>query len=351
METGNLLEFKITAIKQETPLAKTYELQLLNRPALQHKPGQFLTVIIETEKQEVRRSYSILSLPGETPKITVKKVDNGLLSRFILQHWKVGTIFKSLPPAGRFTAEPQHLIPRDIFFFAAGSGIVPILPQIKLLLDAEPQSTIHLIYSNHHEEDALFLQEIDTLTLNYSSFNLIHLFSDPIYRLANFGRLNNSLAEAIITRSLKYDKTQAIFLLCGPFAYMRMLIFTIGLMGFNKSNIRKENYLPEVMSAAYVLHAPFPGRDIIIEAYGQRWPIAVPSGTTILNAALKQGLSLPYSCNGGVCGNCAAICKSGKVFMGVNEVLTNNDLQQGWVLTCTGYPETDNTVIRFPTEQ
>lgn len=351
MDTGSLLQFRIISIKQETSLAKTYQLQLLNRDELNFKPGQFLTFIIETEKQEVRRSYSIVSLPGEPIRITVKKVENGLLSRYILQYWEVGTIVKSLAPAGRFTLESQTDIPRDIFCFAAGSGIIPILPQIRALLVREPQSKIHLIYSNRNEADALFLDEIDSLATENPSLNLINLFSTPHYRTKEFGRLSNISTEALINKILKHDKNDAVFLLCGPFAYMRMLIFTIGLMDFKKENIRKENYLPEVMRSAHVLHQTFPEREIVIEIYGKKLSLSVPSGSSILNAALKQGLNLPYSCNGGVCGNCAAICKTGKVYMSVNEVLMDADLQQGWVLTCTGFPETENTVIHFPTEQ
>src|SRR5687767_13556063 len=126
MDKEHFLHFKIISVKQETPLAKTFRLELLNKASLNFKPGQFLTFIIHTEKQELRRSYSILSLPSEPLEVTVKKVENGLISRYILQHWKEGEIIYSLPPAGRFTVEAKKQVERDIFCFAAGSGIVPI---------------------------------------------------------------------------------------------------------------------------------------------------------------------------------------------------------------------------------
>lgn len=346
-----LLLFRIISIKQENPVAKTYELLLLNQQKLSYKPGQFLTFIIETEKQELRRSYSILTLPGEAIKITVKKVDNGLISRYILQHWKEGETIKSLPPAGRFTLEPLGGLQRDILCFAAGSGIIPILPQIRMLLLKEPQSTIHLIYSNHDEKDTLFLNEIEELSEKFPALNFINLFSDPIIRFTERGRLSNITTEPLINRILKYKKDDAVFLLCGPFAYMRMLNFTIGLMHFKKENIKRENYLPEVMRSGHIALQTFPDRNIAIEIYGEKHILFVPSGENILDAGLRKGLKLPYSCKGGVCGNCAALCKGGKVYMSINEVLTDNDIQQGWVLTCTGYPETDNIVIDFPLEQ
>ncbi|MGV3507742.1 MAG: 2Fe-2S iron-sulfur cluster-binding protein [Sphingobacteriaceae bacterium] len=351
MEEENLLRFRITSIKQETPAAKTYQLEPLNHRTLNYKPGQFLTFIIHTGKQEIRRSFSILTLPGEPVKITVKKVENGLISRYILQHWKEGEIIISLPPAGRFTIEPITGLKRDIFCFAAGSGIIPILPQIRMLLIKEPQSIIHLIYSNHNENETLFLEEIENLGKNFSNFNLILLFSDPISRTTDQGRLSNLSTEPLINRLMQHKKDDAIFLLCGPFAYMRMLNFTIGLMHFNKESIKRENYLPEVMRAGNVAHPVFPDRNIFIKTYGETHFVPVPSGENILDAGLKAGLNLPYSCKGGVCGNCAALCKNGKVNMSINEVLTDADIKEGWVLTCTGYPETSDVIIEFPLEQ
>lgn len=351
MEEEHLLRFRIVSIKQETPAAKTYQLELLNHKTLNYKPGQFLTFIINTGKQEVRRSYSILTLPGEPLKITIKKVENGLISRYILQHWKEDEIIQSLPPAGRFTIEPVTDFKRDIFCFAAGSGIIPILPQIRMLLINEPQSIIHLIYSNHTEKETLFLNEIEHLDTSFPNFNLILFFSAPLNRTKQQGRLSNLITEPLINRLLQYKKDDVVFLLCGPFAYMRMLNFTIGLMHFNKESIKRENYLPEVMRSGNVVHPIFPAGDILIKTYGKTHFIKVNSGENILDAGLKAGLNLPYSCKGGVCGNCAALCKNGKVHMSINEVLTDTDIKQGWVLTCTGYLETSDVIVEFPLEQ
>ena len=347
MDINALLHFSIVAIKQENPSARTYELKLLNDGKLQFKAGQFLTFLINTENHDIRRSYSILSLPGEPIKITVKKVENGAISRFILQTWKIGDIVYSLPPAGRFTVEPWKTYKRDIFCFAAGSGIIPILPQIKYLLNAEPQSIIHLIYSNKDEDNSLFLEEIETLDQRYDNLQLLNFFSDPGNRVKERGRLSNLNVEPLIEKLLQFKKEDALFLICGPFAYMRMLNFVLMLMHFPKENIRRENFLPEIMRAGQAVHKLFPERQIILTLTGQTSKVEVRPGEDILSAAQRQGLNPPYSCKGGICGNCAAKCKSGKVYMSINEVLTEADLQQGWVLTCTGFPETENVMIDF----
>jgi len=347
MNPGQTLQFKITSIKQETPLAKTYQLELEEGTEFNFKPGQFLTFIIRTEKQELRRSYSILSIPGEPLKITVKKVDNGSISRYILQNWKEGDLVYSLPPAGRFFVAPQQTFKRDIFCFAAGSGIVPILPQIRHLLKLEPQSVIHLIYSNRNEEDALFLSYIESLAAEQAALNIINLFSEPLQRLANRGRLSNISAELLIEQYLRFEKEHSIFLLCGPFAYMRMLGFTIGLMHFPKENILRENFLPNVMRSTQASRSHYPETTIEIIINAQSHMVPVLSGENILDAGLKQGLPLPYSCKGGVCSSCVAICKSGEVHLDINEALSESDINEGWILTCTGYPKTNNVKVEF----
>ncbi|MDB5118866.1 MAG: ferredoxin [Sphingobacteriales bacterium] len=343
----DLLKFRIVAIKQETAKAKTYELDPVDESIIDFQPGQFLTFIIHTEKQDVRRSYSIVSLPGEALKITVKKVDNGLISRYILRNWQIGTIVNSLPPAGRFIIRPQQEIERDIFCFAAGSGIAPILPQIRKLLLEENQSIIHLIYSNTNETEALFMDEIRKLENHFPKLEVIHMFSEPIFRLKERGRLSNLFAQELVHKHLRYLKEDAVFLICGPFTYMRMLSITLISMHFLKENILKENFIPEIMRSGNIFHPNFPDRNVEINIKDKHFSILVKSGQDILSATLENGLKLPYSCRGGVCGSCAAICKSGKVTMSINEVLTDKDIDEGWVLICTGYPEEENTQISF----
>ena len=346
-EDDNLLKLRIISVRQETPVAKTYELETLSGNKIEFLPGQFLTFIITTGKQEVRRSYSILTLPGEPLKITVKKVVNGAVSRYILQHWRAGDIITSLYPAGRFTLHPQQLVPRDIFCFAAGSGIVPILPQVRHLLQQEPQSIIHLIYSNHNEADTLFQQEIDLLSEIHRQLRVHYFFSEPEKRTHVRRRLSNITAETLVKNLIAFEKENATFLICGPFAYMRMLIFTLGLMHFKKENICKESFIAEIIHSGKQHLPAFPDTHVKIKLFGKEQIIEVKSGETILDAALRQGLKPPYSCEGGVCGTCVAKCTRGSVYMSINEVLLDSEINEGMVLTCTGYPMADEIYLVF----
>jgi ring-1,2-phenylacetyl-CoA epoxidase subunit PaaE len=341
------LTFRIVGIKQETEIAKTYQLEQENKLPLNFIPGQFLTFLVTIRGQQVRRSYSITSLPGEPLRVTIQKVDNGLISRYILNSWKVDDIVQSLPPMGKFTMQPKSDVRRDIFCFAAGSGIVPILPQIRSLLTGETQSTIHLVYSNHNEVRTLFLAEIEALRLDYQKLEVTFLFSDPQTRRKERGRLSNLHTQDLVNSQLRYAREMAVFMICGPFAYMRMLNITLISMHFRKEAIRRENYIPEIMRSGTIIPPNFPDRTLLLEINGKKTKLPVKKGQDILTAALQQGIPLPYSCRGGVCGSCAAHCKKGKVQMSINEVLTDQDLKAGWVLTCTGYPAEDDIVISF----
>ena len=175
----DILSLRIEKIIPETTDTKSYILALVNNNRIDFLPGQFFTIIFRFEHETVRRSYSIASLPGEPLKITVKRVENGAVSRFVLINWKVGDIIESLAPAGRFHLPAQASFPRDLFFFAAGSGIAPVIPQIRYLLQAEKQSNVYLLYSCRSEADTIFYAEIQQLAKKYPQFRVRYFFSDP----------------------------------------------------------------------------------------------------------------------------------------------------------------------------
>ncbi|WP_423148062.1 2Fe-2S iron-sulfur cluster-binding protein [Rubrolithibacter danxiaensis] len=342
-----ILAFTITTVKEETADAKTFLLQP-HDPLFHFVPGQFLTFIIELEKKELRRSYSIVSLPGEPLKITVQRVENGAISRYLLMHWKQGDVVKSLPPAGRFVLSPQNAYPRDIFFLAAGSGITPVLPQVRYLLQQEPQSNIFLFYSNNTEDKILFLEEIEQLQARYKRFYVFNFLSNPKSQFKERQRLNNGILEKLITEKLQFESKHAVFMVCGPFTYMRMVTLTLVYMKFDEEQIKTENFLPVTMRSDTRRTPDFPDRAIRIKWKGKQYTVLVKNGQTILRAALAAGFNLPYSCEGGICSACSAICTSGKVKMTINEVLTSKDLKNNWVLTCTGYPADEAVILEFP---
>ncbi|AXY74515.1 oxidoreductase [Paraflavitalea soli] len=339
----DLLEWKVIRVIPEARDTISYVLEAISGAPVTYEAGQFLTFLLDYHGQEIRRSYSLGSTPGidEQPFITVRKKENGAISRYILEHWHVGTLVSSLPPSGRFTlsTDPGHR--RQVFFLAAGSGIVPVFALLKQLLRDESHSQVVLLYQNHDENNIIYHGAIQQLEMLFPArFTRIDLLSHPILPDLPHQRLNNGLFELLINRNLHPGPHPTLYYTCGPASFMRMVQFTLRVMGVEEEYIRKENFTVEtVPPPAFTIDmAP---RRVQVRRGEQHHEFTVAYPTTILQAALNQHIKLPYSCKGGRCSACTARCLSGTVKMNMNEVLTEKDLQNGLILTCVGYAETD----------
>ena len=339
---AGLLKLRVDGIKWETPDTATFYLVEIYGHPVPYKAGQFITLVFNHHNQEIRRSYSLSSSPDEERlAITVKRVSNGEISRFMLAKVKVGDVINVAKPAGVFILDNGYADKRDIVFFAAGSGITPIYSQIKYILNRPGQSRLHLIYSSQTQHGILFNNELNELLLNYSArFNITYLISDEANRLTNI------MVERLVNDQLVFNKSQANFYLCGPFVYMRMIRLTLLYMGIDKMQIRKENFVLETIQVTGT-QTSYPPKNILINFNNELHNIAAGENQSILQAALQNNIQLPYSCRSGICSACVAFCKTGKVEMAKNEVLTDEDMAKGWILTCTGHALTDDVEIEY----
>ena len=336
-----MLELRVEAIKWELPGTATLFFSEATGKSVAYRAGQFITLVFDHHKEEVRRSYSLSSLPGDALlAITVKRISNGEISRFLLSRIKPGDIIRAVEPAGRFVvANPSAK--NDLIFFAAGSGIVPVYAQVKSILGCPGESNLVLVYSNRDEASVLFKTELDELArANAGRFTIIHLLS------CEARRLTNQMVEQLVKQQLKYHAGDAEFYTCGPFDYMRMVRLTLLYMGFDPGQIRKENFVLETVPVP-VNAVIYPPRPIRIHFNNETYDFVAGENQSILQAALQNGVQFPYSCRTGDCSTCSAVCKTGKVEMTNNNVLTIADLAAGWILTCTGHPVTDDVVIEF----
>lgn len=341
-----MLRLKVESIRWETADTATFFFSEADGKSIAYKAGQFITLIFSHHNNEIRRSYSLSSSPNEGHlSITVKRIANGEISRFMLTKVQAGDILTALEPAGKFTIS-DHDGPKDIFYFAAGSGITPIYAQIKYILSQPGHSRLTLIYSSHKASSALFYDELNKLMNAFPErLKIIYLFSvteDSSPRK----RLNNELVTELVNTNLKHAPERAEFYICGPFVYMRMVRLTLTFMGFKASRIRRENFVIETVPVA-ATPAGFPPRQIKLHFKGITHDLIVGENQSILQAALQNNIHLPYSCKAGICSSCTAICSSGRVEMVVNDVLTDQDLNNKWILTCTGHPVSDDVVVEF----
>ncbi len=336
-----MLQLKIEAIKWETADTATFFLNEISGKKIVYKAGQFITLVFTHHDEEIRRSYSLSSSPDDDLlAITIKRMENGEISRFMLTKLKPGDHLTADEPAGRFTItyfKPQ----KDIVFFTAGSGIAPVFAQLKYVLNRPGNSHIILIYSSRNSAAILFKEQLDELVAAHPErLKVIHLLS------SEGKRLNNIMVEQLVLQNIQFDLCKAEFYLCGPFAYMRMIRLTLLYMGVGPGKIRKENFVIETISVSGNLISYPPGK-VKIYFKDDLYDIVVGENQSILQAALQNDVQLPYSCRAGICSACTALCKSGRVIMAENDVLTEDDLAKGWILTCTGHPVSDNVVITF----
>ncbi len=336
-----MLRLRVEAIKWEAADTATFYLAELSGKKIAYAAGQFITLVFTHHNEDIRRSYSLSSSPDEELlSITVKRIANGEISRFLITKVKQGDILNAVEPAGRFTIN-DFKSQKDIILFAAGSGIAPIFSQLKFILSRTGNSRITLIYSNRDTNSVLFADELNALqTKHPDRLKMIHLLS------SDGKRLNNISVEQLVNENIYYNLATAEFYLCGPFAYMRMVRLTLLYMGVEANHIRKENFVLETVPVSGTA-VNYPPRTIRINYKNELHDLVIGENQSILQAALQNNIQLPYSCRAGICSTCIAKCTNGKVEMAVNDVLTDADLLQGWVLTCTGHPVSNDVVIEF----
>jgi ring-1,2-phenylacetyl-CoA epoxidase subunit PaaE len=327
----------VKAIREEVPNFKTFVLEA-DRP-LHYTAGQYITLVNEVGGEEVRRSYSIASAPalGEPLTIGVKRVENGYFSRLLVDKGKVGDRLRSTGAGGLFTLPEDIGQYRQVFFLAAGSGITPIISLIKTALYRYPQLQLVLIYSNASREKAIFREALDALALEYSEqLRIEFLYSNA----ANLGkaRLYRELLLELLEQYRQAPADQILYYICGPEAYMRMCLYTLQGEGVPPDNIRRENFVIQRINPSKAAPPDRGMYGVTLELFGQEHRFSVQYPDTVLSAAKKTGLSLPYSCEVGRCGNCVALCTGGKVWLSYNEVLTEKELARGLVLTCVAHP-------------
>jgi len=314
--------------------------------------GQFISLVFEGKHKEIRRSYSFNSSPDvdEPLSITVKRVENGEISRLLHHKTAEGDVLLAQEPQGLFSYLPNEHLERDVFLFAAGVGITPLISIIKTALVRENKSKITLVYSNRSLEDTLFYKELNEWQSKYPErLKIVFVFSNSKNLMT--ARLNKFYIEKLLKENLVFDRDNALFYSCGPIIYMDLCRITLLGMGFDIKQIKRETFvLPEDevdeddSSEKVVDKNTY---SVILNFRGETYNLDIPWPKRILDVALEHKIKLPYSCRGGVCSTCVANCTKGKVRMDYNEVLTDDEIERGRVLVCTGHPTENGTTIEW----
>ena len=348
---------KIKDIKKETDdcVSVTFEIPDTLQSQFAYKQGQSLTMRTIIGQEEVRRTYSLCSSPLENEWIVaIKKVEGGSFSTFANLSLKKGDILDVMQPVGKFYVALDTSNKKNYLAFAAGSGITPLLSIIKTTLQTEPQSSFTLVYGNKSRSSIIFFEELEGLKNKYlQRFNFINILSrERTDAPINFGRINmEKLIE--LSKLINYSSIHETFI-CGP----EEMIFTVKEFleqkGIDKKKIHFELFTTpgqkksEVRSQKSEINSG-PKSTITVKLDGRSFAfdLSLTSDTSILDAALQQGADLPFACKGGVCCTCKAKLLGGEVSMDVHWGLEDEEVEQGYILTCQSHPKTEKVLVDF----
>lgn len=308
------------------------------KPAYQFIAGQYINLKLTLDGKEIRRAYSICSSPnsGEL-RIAIKSVKNGTFSKFANNNLKVGDIIEVGQPEGKFTFEPSAERQKNYAAFVAGSGITPVLSILQSVLESEPKSSFVLIYGNKTPEETIFHNQIHELQLKYVGRFFVHyVFSQSKMDGELFGRIEKSAVNFVLNNKHK-EKEFDKFYLCGPEEMINLVSDVL-----KEHNVPEKNIKFELFSTSSVENPEAASHEghtkITVLVDDEEATFEMSQKQTILEAALKQGLDAPYSCQGGICSSCLARVTSGTAVMTKNSILTDGEIAEGLILTCQAHP-------------
>ena len=331
----------VSEVKQLTPsaVAITFQIPVELIQAFGFLPGQYITIKKDIKGKELRRAYSISSSPKkDSITIGVKKVDRGGFSDFANTKLSKGDVLEVMPPEGRFVFKPTTGS-KNILAFAAGSGITPIMSIARSVLESTPDSRLVLVYGNKSYKETMFYTNLVKLQLEYADrFFLYFVLSSTREEDSLFGRIEASTVNYILNnkhKELGFDD----YYICGPEAMIYTVKDTLKSHDIGEDKIHFELFTTDEISDE--LPVKEDGRTalkIILDE--EEYDLEIDKSTLVLDAVLKQNIDAPYSCQGGVCSTCIAKVKEGKAEMVKNQILTDSEIEEGFILTCQAHATT-----------
>ncbi|MBV6639183.1 MAG: ferredoxin--NADP reductase [Cyclobacteriaceae bacterium] len=331
---------KVKRVIRETPDAITLELEQ-HQIIARYQPGQFLNFFLEIDGKEVVRQYSFSStaLLNETPGVTIKKVDGGLASNYLIDHTKSGDSVMVSAPGGRFTTTFGK--DRNVLMIAGGSGITPLFSILKSILSKESGSKVTLLYANKDYESIIFRNELESLQRQYGRLHVTHFLSVQDTAIdthldIKYRRINQSDLQKQLANTASHPEV----FLCGPDSLMNFSSESLTTFGITPESIRTEAF------TGYGETSTNDNRqrqsEINIQNLdGKLISFLADQNKPILQSALEAGIRLPHSCKEAMCGTCKIRLTSGKINMKANYALPDDELDDGYVLLCSGFPESD----------
>jgi ring-1,2-phenylacetyl-CoA epoxidase subunit PaaE len=331
---------KIASIKNENDEA--YSICFENFPYAfrNYKAGQHVTIKIEIDNEFYYRTFSLSSSPvtDKYLRLTIRKINDGLVTNYMINHLKNDDYLSVGVPKGNFFIEPNPVKERKIFLFAAGSGITPLYSMLRTILHDEPNSKLFLFYANRNNSSSIFLNELNILADNNRS---------RFFLLTHFSEVDGQATKNQIA-ALSNFRLADEYYLCGPAGFMDMVKSSLTELGVEKSKIKSEAF-----TTAYSGHTNLVVADKVVAAVklsynSNEYDFNVFENEVILDAAIRQNIKIPFSCRSGMCGTCVANCTSGMVKMNESQLfLSQAEIDNAKVLLCQSHPQSKNLTIKI----
>jgi ring-1,2-phenylacetyl-CoA epoxidase subunit PaaE len=345
---------RVASLRRETPDAVSLAFAVPDElaSAYRYTPGQYLTLRATIDGEDVRRSYSICSgLDDGELRVAIKRVPGGAFSTWANEALREGDAVLVMTPDGRFGVAIEPDAARTLVGFAAGSGITPVLSILKTVLAREPASRFVLFYGNRSTASIMFRGALEDLKDRFMArLSVFHVLSREQQDVAVLNGHLDAEKVGVLMRAMLPVQTVDHAFVCGPQPMIEGLEKALSDLGLPRERLHVERFTPGAGGRPHpvVVPAPAPPKAIAtVISEGARWEIPVADGEAIIDAAIRAGRNLPFSCKGGMCCTCRAKLLEGRVEMTVNYSLEPWETEAGYVLTCQSHPLTERVVVDY----
>ena len=347
---------RVAEVVPETSEANSirFEIPPELRERFTFKAGQHLTLRATLNGEEVRRNYSLCTAPDENDwLVTVKRIGGGLFSNWVGDNLKAGDTLDVMPPHGSFTTEFASSRKRHLVGIAGGSGITPVMSLIRTTLREEPGSRFTLLYGNRDSSSVIFLEALAALKDKYlDRFEIYHFLDAEEQDIALFnGMLDRVRCDEAILSLVPDAADVSDWFICGPGPMMDAAEGALLDRHIPRERIHIERFTadrpPEAVAREMAeLQTKAEGLTVAVTLDGRTRRVPFTAGN-ILDSARASGLPAPFACKAGVCATCRAKVTGGKVEMAARYGLTDEEVADGYVLTCQSVPLGDGVAVDY----
>jgi ferredoxin-NADP reductase/sterol desaturase/sphingolipid hydroxylase (fatty acid hydroxylase superfamily) len=341
--SDGLYSLTVSDITQEANEAFTIEFGNVPTVFRDFLAGQHLTIKVNIKGETLYRTFSISSIPNKDNflTLTIKKIKAGKVTNYLAENLKVGDTLEVTAPSGQFYLNAEPANQKYYVMIAGGSGITPIYSMMGTILKFEPKSKITLLYANRNSTSIIFKEKIEQWKNEFPTQLEVKYFLSEEENPKNAikGYITRISLEEVLKQ---HGKSKLEFYLCGPEIMTNILMADLAYLGVAKDKIHRELFL----ITAQTQESASQKAQVSAKVFGKMHQFETQEGKTILQSGLDQNIPLPFSCQSGLCGMCKMKCTEGKVKMQTNQVLSEQDLKAGYILTCQSLPQTEKVSIQ-----